>query len=60
MRFRTRSSCCSAVEAFRTFIGPFAQTLVRSAVVAAFGDDDAVVICDTKTVAVEDAPPPST
>lgn len=44
-------------EAFRDFMGPFAQILTSSRVVAAFGDDEtAVVMYDTNTVPVKDAP----
>lgn len=44
-------------EAFKSFMGPFAQTLIRSAVVAAFGDETmAVVMYDTETVPVSSAP----
>lgn len=45
------------VEAFRAFIGPFAQSLVTSTLVAAFGDQQtAVLMYDTDTVPVKDAP----
>lgn len=44
-------------EAFRAFMAPFAQGLVTSAVIAAFGDDTtAVLMYDTDTVAVPNAP----
>ena len=44
-------------DAFRDFMGPFAQILTSSRLVAAFGDDEtAVMIYDTDTVPVEDAP----
>jgi hypothetical protein len=44
-------------EAFRDFMGPFAQILTRSALIAAFGDDTtAVVMYDADTVPVKDAP----
>ncbi len=44
-------------EAFREFMGPFAQILTSSRLVAAFGDDEtAVVIYDIDTVPVKDAP----
>lgn len=44
-------------EAFRGFMGPFAQTLTRSQLVAAFGDEHtAVLFYDTDTVPVLDAP----
>ncbi len=43
--------------AFRSFMGPFAQILTGSKLIAAFGDDEkAVVIYDTDTVPVKDAP----
>jgi hypothetical protein len=44
-------------EAFRGFMGPFVQILTRSSLIAAFGDDEkAVVMYDTDTVPVTDAP----
>lgn len=44
-------------DAFRGFMGPFAQILTRSNVVAAFGDDEkAVLMYDIDTVPVQDAP----
>jgi SnoaL-like protein len=44
-------------EAFRGFMGPFAEILVRSELRAAFGDDtQAVVVYDTDTIPVKDAP----
>src|SRR2546430_17005999 len=44
-------------EAFRGFMGPFTQILTRSAVIAAFGDEEtAVVVYDTDTVPVSNAP----
>lgn len=43
--------------AFRGFIGPFAQMVNGSKLIAAFGDDTtAVVMYDTETVPVKDAP----
>src|SRR5262249_17972515 len=43
--------------AFRGFMGPFVQTVIRSSLIAAFGDDEkAVVMYDTDTVPVKDAP----
>jgi hypothetical protein len=43
--------------AFRGFMGPFVQIVTRSSLIAAFGDDEmAVVMYDTGTVAVTDAP----
>jgi len=44
-------------EAFRAFMGPFAQILTRSELVATFGDErTAVLFYDTDTVPVTDAP----
>jgi len=44
-------------EAFRGFMGPFAQILTGSTLVAAFGDDKtAVLMYDADTVLVKDAP----
>jgi ketosteroid isomerase-like protein len=44
-------------EAFRAFIGPFSQLVTKAAVVGAFGDDTtAVLVYDTDTVPVKDAP----
>lgn len=43
--------------AFRGFMGPFAQILTGSELIAAFGDDTrAVVMYGTDTVPVQDAP----
>lgn len=43
--------------AFRDFMGPFAQILVRANVVAAFGNETAAVLMyETETVPVADAP----
>jgi hypothetical protein len=43
--------------AFRGFMGPFVQILTGSSLIAAFGDDEkAVVMYDTDTVPVKDAP----
>jgi hypothetical protein len=43
--------------AFRGFMGPFAQILTRSKLIAAFGDDNtAVLVYDTDTQPVNDAP----
>ena len=43
--------------AFRDFMGPFAQILISSRLVAAFGDDHtAVLFYDTETKPVNDAP----
>jgi ketosteroid isomerase-like protein len=44
-------------EAFRAFMGPFARLLVRSELLAAYGDDStAVLIYDTDTLPVSGAP----
>lgn len=44
-------------EAFRAFMGPFSQIVTRAELLAAFGDDTtAVLIYDTDTVSVKDAP----
>lgn len=44
-------------QAFRGFMGPFAEILTRSDLIAAFGDDTtAVLIYDTDTVPVKNAP----
>jgi hypothetical protein len=44
-------------EAFRAFMGPFAQILTRSELLAAFGDDTtAVLMYDTDTIPVKGAP----
>jgi ketosteroid isomerase-like protein len=43
--------------AFRGFMGPFVQIVTSSSLIAAFGDDEkAVVMYDTGTVPVKDAP----
>ena len=43
--------------AFRAFMEPFSQIVTRAALVAGFGDDTkAVVVYDTDTVPVQDAP----
>jgi hypothetical protein len=43
--------------AFRGFMGPFAQSLTSSKLIAAFGDETtAVVMYDADTVPVKDAP----
>ena len=45
------------LAAFRNFISPFAQIVTASKLIAAFGDDTtAVVMYDTETVPVKDAP----
>lgn len=44
-------------EAFRGFMGPFTQILTRASLIVAFGDDEmAVVMYDTDTVPVKNAP----
>jgi ketosteroid isomerase-like protein len=44
-------------EAFRAFMGPFAQLLLRAELLAAFGDQTtAVLVYDTDTVPVSGAP----
>jgi hypothetical protein len=44
-------------DAFRAFMGPFAASVTRAELLAAFGDDEtAVVMYDTDTVLVPDAP----
>jgi len=45
------------IEAFRGFMGPFAQIVNTSNLIAAFGDDTtAVLMYDTETIPVQDAP----
>lgn len=47
----------AGAEAFRSFMGPFAQMLTRSELLAAFGDDTtAVLMYDADTIAVSGAP----
>ena len=44
-------------EAFRAFMGPFAQILTASNLIAAFGDDKtALLMYDTETIPVKSAP----
>jgi SnoaL-like domain len=44
-------------QAYRAFIGPFAQMLVGAELIAAYGDDDrAMVMYDTETVLVKSGP----
>jgi len=44
-------------EAYRAFMAPFVEILVSSSMIAAFGDDrTALVMSDTETVPVMDAP----
>jgi ketosteroid isomerase-like protein len=45
------------VEAYREFLGPFAQMLLGAELLAAFGDDTtAVLVYDTRTPAVASGP----
>jgi hypothetical protein len=54
---RAPSGRLEGAEAFRGFMGPFARICTRSELVAAFGDDaTAVLVYDTDTVPVRDAP----
>jgi ketosteroid isomerase-like protein len=47
----------AGAEAFRGFMGPFAQIVTSSRLLAAFGDDEtALLMYDTDTAPVEDAP----
>ncbi|MGI8680754.1 MAG: nuclear transport factor 2 family protein [Mycobacteriales bacterium] len=44
-------------EAFRAFMGPFAQIVTGSNLIAAFGDDEtALLMYDTETIPVRNAP----
>jgi hypothetical protein len=44
-------------EAYRAFMGPFVQILVRAELIAAFGDEEkAMVMYDTETAPVKSAP----
>ncbi len=44
-------------EAYRAFMAPFIQILVRAEMIAAFGDEEtAVVVYDTETLPVASAP----
>ncbi len=44
-------------EAYRGFMAPFAQILVRAQMIAAFGDEEkALVMYDTETIPVTSAP----
>jgi SnoaL-like protein len=44
-------------EAYRAFLGPFAQIVTGATMIAAFGDDQsALVMYDTQTVPVKSAP----
>jgi len=54
---QTPAGRLEGAEAFRGFMGPFVQIVTSSTLLAAFGDDKtAVVIYDTDTVPVKDAP----
>ena len=45
------------IEAYREFLGPFAQLLIDSELLAAFGDDTtAVLVYDTRTPPVPSGP----
>ena len=47
----------AGAAAFRGFMGPFADILTSSRLIAAFGDEDtALLMYDTDTVPVKDAP----
>lgn len=44
-------------RAYRAFLGPFVQILVRAELIAAFGDDErALIMYDTETAPVPSAP----
>lgn len=44
-------------QAYRDFMGPFVEILVRAELIAAFGDDErALIMYDTETVPVPSAP----
>lgn len=52
-----RPEPCVGADAFRGFLGPFSKILTRSGLIAAFGGtDSAVLIYDTDTVSVQNAP----
>jgi hypothetical protein len=54
---QTPAGRLEGAAAFRGFMGPFVQILTSSSLIAAFGNDQqAVVIYDTDTVPVKDAP----
>jgi SnoaL-like domain len=47
----------TGADAFRGFMGPFTEILTSSSLIAAFGDDEkAVLVYDTDTAPVPDAP----
>lgn len=47
----------AGAEAFRGFMGPFAEIVTSSRLIAAFGDDEtALLMYDTDTAPVKDAP----
>lgn len=64
MRYVAQDIVCQAPsgrleggEAFRGFMGPFVEIVTRSNLIAAFGDEEkAVLVYDTDTVPVKDAP----
>lgn len=43
-------------QAYRGFIGPFVEILVRAELIAAFADERALIMYDTQTVPVPSAP----
>jgi hypothetical protein len=54
---RTPAGRLDGADAFRGFMGPFTQIVTGSSLIAAFGDEStAVVMYDTDTVPVKDAP----
>jgi len=54
---RAPAGTIEGAEAFSGFMGPFTEILTASRLIAAFGDDEkAVVMYDTDTVPVRDAP----
>jgi hypothetical protein len=54
---RAPAGLLEGAEAFRGFMGPFSQIVTRTELVAAFGDDtSSVLVYDTDTVPVKDAP----
>ncbi len=53
----TPAGSLAGAEAFRAFMGPFAATVRSVSLVAVYGDEDqAVLVYDTKTPLVADAP----
>jgi len=54
---RAPAGTLEGADAFRGFMGPFAEMLVEAKLVAAFGDErTALVMYDTATAMVSDAP----